>query len=278
MTGNRRSKRQQTEAKYSKRRQKCNIRLFFHVSYYFLLFLTELGASLFFESSLLAEPNPLTVFAVPDTSTTLPDDWIQVIPGKQKAYTNYIISKTGSDTYLKIQSGGTGSWIEKDLGNIDVHATPIMEWSWRVIRFPELEWEAEHAQDDFAIRIELIYDFRGSAFNILNIIRKGLITTVLHRNPPVLTISYVWAHKVPAGKPYVSPSDKKTIVIPIESGTSIRGVWIDERRNILEDLRRYYKEKNIVLKKIRIRSDTDDSLSNAESGLKRIELRTAKDR
>lgn len=272
MTGNRRSKRQQKEAEYTKRRQKCNIRLFFPVSCCFLLFLAVFCVSFCHTNRLHAEPNPLTVFAVPDTTMSLPDDWIQVIPGKQKAYTNYIVKKTGSDYYLNIQSGGTGSWIEKDLGSIDVHSMPIMEWSWRVIRFPDLEWEAERSQDDFAIRIELVYDFRGSAFNILNIIRKGLITTVLKRNPPVLTISYVWAHKVPAGKPYVSPSDKRTIVIPIESGTSIRGVWIDERRNILEDLRRYYKEKNIVLKKIRIRSDTDDSLSNAESGLKIIEL------
>ncbi len=223
-----------------------------------------------------AEPILQSLFAVPDTmSMSLPDGWIQELPKKQKAYTNYIITQDSGGHYLSIRSYGTGSWIEKDLGEVDVYKTQVMEWSWMVIRLPELEWEDDRAQDDFAIRIELIYDYRGSVFNIMNIIRKGFITSLLRGNPPILIISYVWARKVPAGKPYVSPSDRRTIVIPIESGTNIRGIWIDESRNILDDLMHYTKDKRIVLKKIRVRSDTDNSLSSAEGGLKKIELRSS---
>ena len=241
-----------------------------------IVFFLALGAALCMVRGIHAEPISLSVFAVSDTMTmSLPDSWIQELPKKQKAYTNYIITQDSRGTYLGIRSGGTGSWIEKDLGEVDVYKTPVMEWTWMVIRLPELEWEDDRAQDDFAIRIELIYDYRGSVFNILNIIRKGFITSLLRGNPTILTISYVWARKVPAGKPYVSPSDRRTIIIPVESGTNISGIWIDENRNILEDLRQYVNDKRIVLKKIRIRSDTDNSLSSAESGLKRIELRSS---
>ena len=105
---------------------------------------------------------------------------------------------------------------------------------------------------------------------IFNIMRKGLVRSIFRHNSPELTISYVWASKVPTDKPYVSPSDKRMIVIPIETGSGIRGVWIDEKRNIYEDLREISQNKRIVLKKIRIRSDTDNTGSNAESGLRKI--------
>ncbi len=206
------------------------------------------------------------------SSDGLSEDWEHVLPGNLRVYTNYSIEQGSEGSFLKLKSGGGGSWLEKEFNNIDISKTPVMEWEWRVDSFPEVEWEEDRSQNDFAIRIELVYDYKGSRFNPLNIARKGLFTTFLTGNPPAMIISYVWANNVPAERPYVSPSDKRMTVFPIESGHSMQGRWIQERRNIKADFDELINNDRIILKKIRIRCDTDNSSTNAESGIMKLLL------
>ena len=223
--------------------------------------------------NIYAQSHRITIIDIEEMSSGgLSEDWEHVLPGKLKVYTNYSIEQGSEGSFLKMKSGGGGSGIEKELKNIDISKTPVMEWAWKVDRFPEVEWEEDKSQNDFAIRIELVYDYKGSRFNPLNIIRKGLFTTFLTGNPPVMIISYVWANNVPAERPYVSPSDKRMTVIPVESGRSMQGRWIDERRNIKADFDELINNNHITLKKIRIRCDTDDSSTNAESGIMKLLL------
>ncbi|MCE5252030.1 DUF3047 domain-containing protein [bacterium] len=245
----------------------------FFIMRYLVPFIGFLGIVLF-PPIITAREDTITIVDFSQLSSDrLPEDWIQVLPKKQKAYTDYSIINDSSGSGLRVRAGGTGSWIEKDLGQISVSEFPFMEWTWMVSLFPEVEWEEEKPQYDFAIRIELVYDFRGSHYNILNIIRKGLIRSIISKYPPEAVISYVWAHNVPADEPFISPENKRTVVIPVESGKSMQGKWIHEQRNIQDDFNRFIGNKRIALRKIRIMSDTDNSLTNAESGLKEIVLK-----
>jgi len=202
----------------------------------------------------------------------LSEDWEHVLPEKLRVYTNYSIEEGSEGSFLKMKSGGGGSWLEKELKDIDISKTPVMEWAWIVDRFPEVEWEEDRSQDDFAVRIELVYDYKGSRFNPLNIVRKGFFTTFLTGNPPEMIISYVWSNNVPAERPYVSPSDKRMTIFPVESGQGMQGIWIEERRNIKADFDELINNNRITLKKIRIRCDTENSTTNAESGILKLWL------
>ena len=220
------------------------------------------------------EPDTLRIF---DASTVplgeLIAPWKHILPKKQKAYTNFSVVRSAEGPYLRAISSNTSSWLEIDVDNIDIEHYSTMEWMWKVDRFPESEWEMNPAEDDFAIRIELVYDFKGGAKNILNIIRKGLFTSILKKYPPELIVSYVWSLNVPFDKQYVSPENKRMIIIPIESDTALKGRWIREKRRLRENHDTFKGTTNpLFLKKIRIRSDTEDLPSIAESGLKYIYL------
>jgi len=219
-------------------------------------------------------PDTLKVFCPPgDGSTGIPSEWKHVLPKKNRASTSYSIERLNGEPYLRAVSSATDSWLELDVGDIDVSEYPVMEWMWMVNQFPETEWEMNRENDDFAIRIELLYDYKGGKKNILNIVRKGLLKSVFMHYPPELVVDYVWSLNVPPEKAYRSPSAKNTMVIPIESDTVMQGRWVRERRNILDDLVSFNGEKTkLVLKKIRIRSDTESVPSVAESGLKYIYL------
>jgi len=140
-----------------------------------------------------------------------------------------------------------------------------------VSSFPKVEWERNKDEDDFAIRVELVFDYKGNAFNPIYLMRKGLITYLFRNNPPALVLSYVWAAEVPVDKDYLSPESHTTSVIPLESGVYTVRRWLTERRDIAADLRRAMPgDTNLALKAIRIRCDTDNSGSSAESGVRNI--------
>jgi len=221
-----------------------------------------------------AEPDTLKIFCPPgDGSTGIPSQWKHVLPKKNRASTNYSIERLNGEPYLRAVSSATDSWLELDVGDIDVSEYRIMEWMWMVNQFPETEWEMSKENDDFAIRIELLYDYKGGKKNILNIVRKGLLKSVFMGYPPELIVDYVWSLNVPPEKAYWSPSAKNTMVVPIESDVAMQGRWVRERRNIRDDLVSFNGEKTtLVLKRIRIRSDTESVPSIAESGLKYIYL------
>ncbi len=222
---------------------------------------------------LAAEPDTLNVFdASVETAGGLPSAWKSVLPDGQRVYTSYNIEQSGEGAYLRARSSGAFSLLELDAGQIDIREYPVLEWEWKVDLFPNVTWEQDPKNDDFAFRIELVYDFKGSALNPLNILRKGLITSLFRKYPPQRVIDYVWSVSVPSAKAYQSPSSKRITVIPIESGTRIAGTWLRERINIQQDLALIEPYHTLYLKKIRLIVDTDNSGSTAESGLKYLRL------
>jgi hypothetical protein len=206
-----------------------------------------------------------------DTVNEIPKGWEQILPPKQHSYTSYAVEFTGTGPYIHTVSNSTGSWIEKKMNDLNIMNYPIMEWEWMVNTFPQVEWERDRNHDDFAIRVELVFDFKGGK-NPLNLIKKGLITSLFKHYPPELIISYVWSEHVPVEEEYASPSTDRMIVIPIESDPTAIRRWMHEKRDIRVDLKKYQHDQHLVLKKIRIRTDTENSGTIADSGVRNIRL------
>ena len=241
------------------------------------IFFTFCFFTFFSLQTLASDPDTLRIIeAAREPLGAPPEEWEHILPKKHRVYTTYSIDRSIDGQYLRIRSNSSDSWLELALDAIDVAKYNVMEWQWKVDKFPKLGFEQENSNDDFAIRIELIYDFKSDYKNPLNILRKGFFTSVFKWYPPELIVSYVWSINVPTEKPYVSPNSDYTIVMPIVSNDVVKNRWLKERREIGKDLVLLYQNHKLYLKKIRIRSDTRDSLTSAESGLKYIYLITEK--
>lgn len=220
-----------------------------------------------------AEPDTLSIFDAEDVGVgTLPENCTHILPKGHLVYTDYSVERSIDGNYLRARSVSAGSYLEFDLGEIDVEEYSILRWQWKADAFPEIEWEKQPANDDFTLRVELVYDFKGTPRNPLNLIRKGLVTALIKWYPPEKIVSYVWAVNVPIGEAYDSPNEKRTVVIPIESSEYIVNRWMTEEIDVRSDIESAYPESKLYLKKIRVRADTDHTGSIAESGLKYISL------
>ena len=198
--------------------------------------------------------------------------WHHILPPSSKSYANYEIRDGRDGRFLFMQAGGADSWLERDLDSIDPHEYPMMSLMWMASSLPATEWEADAGQSDFACRIEFIYDYTLNSFNPLYIARKGLITRFFQGNPPEMIISYVWSRNLPPNGEFNSPEGDHIVIIPLENEMSPQNRWIETKHDIAADFDRLIDNRNIVLKKIRIRCDTGDTGTTASCAIRSITL------
>jgi len=156
---------------------------------------------------------------------------------------------------LQLRSRGDHSTISRRL-RISLKATPLLEWSWKVVQFP----------DGADVRRKETSDLSGHLF------------VVWPRQPAMLRsrlIGYVWDERIPADT--IEPSRKTGTVtfVVVRSGTEETATWITERRNVAEDYRRIYGEDPDDAGAVALSIDTNDTRSSAEAVFGAIAFRNS---
>jgi hypothetical protein len=164
--------------------------------------------------------------------------------GGRPAYDFAVVEDDGHRG-LRMRSRGDHSTIARRL-HISLKATPVLAWSWKIVRFPR----------GADLRRRETSDLTGHVF------------VVWPRPPAVLRsrlIGYVWDEKIAADT--VEPSRKTSTVtfVVVRSGSAGAGAWVTERRNVADDFRRIYGEAPEDAGAVALSIDTNDTRSVAEA-------------
>jgi hypothetical protein len=164
-------------------------------------------------------------------------------PAGRPAY-DFQIVEDADRRALHLKSQGDHSTIAKEV-TVDLVATPILEWSWRVIMFPEGADLRRKEKSD----------------------ATGHIFVVWPRAPALLRsrlIGYVWDPALPVNS--VVPSQKTGTVtfVVVRSGPEGSPQWHTEQRNVVEDYRRIFGDAGNP-GAVAISIDTNDTRSSAEA-------------
>jgi len=165
-------------------------------------------------------------------------------PGGHPTYDFLIVEDAGRRA-LNLKSHGEHSTIAKKVA-VDLAATPILEWSWRVITFPEGADLRRREKSD----------------------ATGHIFVVWPRAPALLRsrlIGYVWDPLLPVDS--VVPSQKTGTVtfVVVRSGPERPPRWHTEQRDVAADYRRIFGEDPGNPGAVAISIDTNDTRSSAEA-------------
>ncbi len=175
----------------------------------------------------------------------IPREWKEQTWGKP-GYDLGIVSDNGQPV-LHLRSKGETSTIIRDLKtSVDLKATPIMEWKWKVMTLPAGGHACQQATDDEAAQVYV-----------------GWL-----RSPETVRsriIGYVWDSTAPAGTICKSQKTSTVTYIVLRSGSDELGKWITERRNVVEDFRKIYGEAPDNSTALSLGIDSDDTRSSAES-------------
>ncbi len=159
--------------------------------------------------------------------------------------TDYQLFRLNNHTSLRARSNGTASGRFKQVA-IDLGATPVMHWSWKVDNLLQGIDERTKAGDDYPARVYVV--FSGGLF--------------FWRTR---AINYVWSNNQPVGTTWSNAFTGNAKMVAVESGAENLGQWVSEQRNIAEDYRRLFGKEPGRVDAVAIMTDTDNSGQHASA-------------
>lgn len=178
-----------------------------------------------------AEPLVLGRFSAGDLA-----DWqVRAFEGE----TRYRIVELDGSRVLEADSVASASslYLERE---IDLAATPVLEWRWRIDRTPGVDDERVKQGDDFAARVYVVAPGEGW-FSL------------------PISICYVWAGKARVGDAWPNPFTAKVTMFALDSGDRLAGVWRTHRRDVRADFKRLFGRAVDRLEGVAVMTDSDNS-------------------
>lgn len=128
---------------------------------------------------------------------------------------------------------------------VDLTATPYLQWSWRVERLPAIDAaETEKTGDDYGARVYVVREgfFGKWSTNALN---------------------YVWSQRQPVGSTWPNAYTGRAMMWAVERGDARTGEWRTHTRDVRADWRAAFGEDVERIHGVALMTDADDSKSSA---------------
>ena len=143
---------------------------------------------------------------------------------------------------LGIQAGKQFDW--------DLKEFPILVWAWRPQEFPRGADERT-GKNDSALAVYAVFP---------------------HTPVSVKSVKYIWSEKVPKGT-HIPQTKGNTQGVVLRTGGDAGGAWVEERVNVLEDYKRYFKTDDPPKPEgIGVLTDSDDTSSRARGDYARFRV------
>ncbi|MCH8553168.1 MAG: DUF3047 domain-containing protein [Natronospirillum sp.] len=169
-----------------------------------------------------------------------PGDIIDWEPHSFAGETRYeLVEVDGRSAVHAICEGGTASglFLQDD---VDLNATPVVEWEWRVDDTFSGNDETTRAGDDYPARIYAVDEHRIRIWS-------------------TRALNYVWASEKAQGSDWANAYQRRAHMVAMQSGPSeAPGTWVTERRNLKEDFQRFHGRDLDRINAFAIMTDCDD--------------------
>jgi len=144
---------------------------------------------------------------------------------------------------LRASTQGKASGLFKEV-NIDLTKTPYLNWSWQVENLFKDNDEHSKNGDDYPARIYVVVSGGVFFWN-------------------TKAINYVWSSNQPVGSEWPNAFTGNAKMLAVRSGEKQLGQWIAERRNVREDLKKFFGEDVKKIDAIAVMVDGDNTGQSA---------------
>jgi ABC-type amino acid transport substrate-binding protein len=183
--------------------------------------------------------------AQPVAARGIPRGWTAyATPGGRAGYDFTIVDEEGRRA-LRVRSHDEHSTIAREV-QVDLAATPMLEWSWKAVELPAGADVRDRATSDLAAYVLVVWPRFPEA------LRSRII-------------AYAWGTAEPAGSVQRSRKTSTVSFFILRSGAEQLGQWLTERRDVVEDYRRIYGEAPESPRVVAISIDTNDTHSRASA-------------
>jgi len=157
-----------------------------------------------------------------------------------KGKTEYRLIVAQGGTVLRAVSDAQASGLYREMA-IDLSRTPYLNWSWRVDGTLGRLDERSKGGDDYPARLYVIVG-GGLAFWRTR------------------SVNYVWSSVTPQGETWPNAFAGDNVrMVAVRSGDREAGRWLREKRNVREDLKRFFGAAIHQIDAVALMSDTDNA-------------------
>jgi len=157
--------------------------------------------------------------------------------------TSYELHEIDGRQVLQAISKQSASGLVREI-EVDLTKTPYMNWSWKVDSILSDVEETKQSGDDYAARVYVV-------------ISDGFFFWQTR------ALSYVWASKQAKGSTWPNAFTGKATMVAVESGEDSVGEWVEEKRNVLDDINNLLGIDATRIDAVAIMTDTDNSRQSA---------------
>ena len=167
---------------------------------------------------------------------------------KDEAKDVYKVADEKGKHFLRADAKDVGIQIGKQF-EWDLKEYPVLAWAWRPIEFPKGGDERTKTNDS-ALAVYAVFP---------------------HTPVSVKSVKYIWSEKVPKGT-HIPQSSGNTQGVVLRTGGG-GTQWVEERVNVLEDYKRYFKSDDVQKPEgIGVLTDSDDTSSRARGDYARFRV------
>ena len=154
--------------------------------------------------------------------------------------TNYDLFELDQQIVLKAVSEDAASGLVKKI-KVDLQQYPYLNWRWRTDSSLDALNERQKPGDDYVARIYIV-------------VSGGLFFW------RTFALNYVWSSNQAKGASWPNAfAGENAIMLAVRSGEDKRSTWYMEKRNVYEDLKKYYGKDIRYIDAIAVMTDTDNS-------------------
>ena len=165
------------------------------------------------------------------------DDWEEKIFANK---TRYQLMQMPGKKVLVAESKDSASALIKEI-RIDLKKYPYLNWSWSINNRLPTANEKTKSGDDYAARVYVIVD--GGLFFWSS-----------------RAMSYVWSNQATKGEYWENAfAGKNVIMLSVRDKQDKTSTWVPEKRNVYEDLRKYFGKDIQYIDAVALMTDSDNS-------------------
>jgi hypothetical protein len=150
--------------------------------------------------------------------------------------------------------------------SIDLQATPVLCWWWRVDAVLQQADLGRKSGDDYAARVYVAFTLPAESMGLGLRMKLALGRSLYGALVPDAAINYVWDNKHPVGtRAFNAYTDRAAMVVQ-RSGAMQAGRWVSERVNVLADATLAFGSLPFKASLLAVASDTDNTGEQARAG------------
>jgi len=196
-------------------------------------------------------------------STPGSGDWRPLVFRGVANQTRYTLESFEGMEVAKAESNCGASGLVLRLDAIRLDQTPLLSWRWRVDRGLDLLEEQTKAEDDFAARVYIMFEFDKSRASAFQRLRHRLAKLIYGEGLPGSALNFVWTSRLPAGTVWDNPFESSAKMIALAQGPN-QG-WRTETVDVVARYRELFRSPAPRPLGLAVMSDSDNSCLRTEA-------------